>query len=98
MTDLTWPGAVHLCARTTRVCLFLPAELAASWQRWICTPDRPMRLLSLQDLTQHDFPLPTLGPRLVEIHEEVVHGRGFQLIKGLPVQRYSPQEVMTIYW
>lgn len=53
---------------------------------------------AINDLTQHDFPLPTLGPRLVEIHEEVVHGRGFQLIKGLPVQRYSPQEVMTIYW
>ena len=57
-----------------------------------------MRLLSLQDLTQRDFPLPTLGPRLVKIHKEVVHGRGFQLIKGLPVQRYSPREVMTIYW
>src|SRR5262249_47561694 len=32
-----------------------------------------------------DFPLPTLGPRLRSILDEVLNGRGFALIRGLPV-------------
>ena len=37
----------------------------------------------MQDLTKEDFPLPTLGPRLVELLDEVCVGRGFQYIRYL---------------
>lgn len=37
----------------------------------------------LQDVTQEDFPLPTLGPKLKAIIREVTHGRGFKLITGV---------------
>lgn len=36
-----------------------------------------------------DFPLPNLGPRLAAIRDELLHGRGFSLVKGLPVRRWS---------
>jgi hypothetical protein len=36
-------------------------------------------------LRRDDFPLPTLGPRLGRILEEVLDGRGFVLLRGLPV-------------
>ncbi len=50
------------------------------------------------DVHRDDFPLPTLGPALSRIQEEVVNGRGFVLIKGLPVLRYSMQEAATAAW
>ena len=36
-----------------------------------------------------DFPLPNLGPRLAAIRDEWLHGRGFSLVKGLPVRRWG---------
>lgn len=36
----------------------------------------------IHELTQEDFPLPLLAPKLRALGSEVVHGRGFQIIKG----------------
>ncbi|MBI3516203.1 MAG: TauD/TfdA family dioxygenase [Proteobacteria bacterium] len=36
-------------------------------------------------ITRADFPLPTLGRRLEALRNEVIDGRGFVLIRGLPV-------------
>lgn len=44
------------------------------------------------------FPLPTLGKKLQAFRDEVVSGRGFFLIRGLPVEKYTREEVVTIYW
>ena len=38
------------------------------------------------------FPLPLLAPRLARVRDEVLRGRGFVLLRGLPVQRW-PQRV-----
>ncbi len=43
------------------------------------------------------FPLPRLGPRLVALQREIITGRGFALIRGLPVQNYDRTTVATIY-
>ncbi|RDK06579.1 TauD/TfdA family dioxygenase [Cupriavidus lacunae] len=45
-----------------------------------------------------DFPLPTLAPKLAAIDQQIRDGRGFALLKGLPVQRYALDELKTIYW
>lgn len=37
-------------------------------------------------LTAADYPLPTMGPKLRELREVLMHGRGFHLYRGLPVQ------------
>lgn len=37
----------------------------------------------MQDLSKESFPLPTLGPKLVSIRDEVVNGKGFQLIRSV---------------
>jgi len=47
---------------------------------------------SLASLTAEDVPLPTLGPRLEQLLDEVLNGRGFVLIKGFPVERWSERE------
>ncbi len=45
-----------------------------------------------------EFPLPTLGPRLKEIERELMDGRGFVLIRGLPRDRWSNDEMSLAYW
>ena len=50
------------------------------------------------EVTRHDFPLPTLGPVLAAIEHELINGRGFALISGLPVSRLGPEDSSWIYW
>lgn len=45
-----------------------------------------------------DFPLPTLGPRLLGVLRELLEGRGFAVLRGLPVERLSPREAATAYF
>lgn len=47
------------------------------------------RGLPLAQLQPAQFPLPTLAGWLAELRDELLHGRGFVLLRGLPVQRWS---------
>ena len=50
-------------------------------------------------ITAREFPLPTLGPRLkARVDGEVLNGRGFLLLRGLPVERWSMQESATAFF
>lgn len=53
---------------------------------------------SYPSFRREDFPLPTLAPRLAEIVEELENGRGFVLLRGLPVERYTEDEINCIYF
>lgn len=44
-----------------------------------------------------DFPLPTLAPRLHGLRRELLHGRGFALLRRLPVERYSMLERAALF-
>ena len=50
------------------------------------------------DIGKADFPLPTLGPRLQGIEDELMNGRGFVLLRGLPRERWSNDEMCLAYW
>ena len=56
------------------------------------------RGLDMVDIGMTDFELPTLGPILAEIEQEVVNGRGLVLIRGLPVERYSIETAAMAFW
>src|SRR5262249_8399003 len=45
---------------------------------------------ALAFVTAADFPLPTLCHLLATCRDELLHGRGFVLLRGLPVDRYAP--------
>jgi Taurine catabolism dioxygenase TauD, TfdA family len=51
----------------------------------------------LAHLTRATFPLRALGPVLERLLEELLHGRGFALIRGLPIERYSRLETAVIF-
>jgi TfdA family taurine catabolism dioxygenase TauD len=56
------------------------------------------RGLDLADITRDDFPLPNLGPVLEHLRSEVLNGRGFVLLRGMPVENRPIAEAATAYW
>jgi hypothetical protein len=53
--------------------------------------------VALCDITPECFPLPTLGLRLADVLDDLLEGRGFVLMRGLPVARYTREEVAIAY-
>lgn len=45
-----------------------------------------------------DFPLPTLARELSAVLDELENGRGFVLMRGIPVERYRDEELKTLSW
>ena len=80
---------------------WLGPEVAAS-ERWIHhLSDAELRELeqaARQALSMHSdiaairresFVLPTLGPRLAGLHDTLIHGCGFALVRALPVESWT---------
>jgi Taurine catabolism dioxygenase TauD, TfdA family len=51
----------------------------------------------LTSITANDVPLPTLAPRLQRILDEVLNGRGFVLIRALPLERWTRREAAMAF-
>ena len=56
------------------------------------------RKIDILDVSRAAFPLPTLGPVLEGIRRELLSGRGFVLIRGIPRQNYATADMATIFW
>ncbi len=52
----------------------------------------------LIELTQRDFPLSSVVSVLDRLRQETLHGRGFYMLRGLPVERYSLRESAIAYF
>jgi len=57
------------------------------------------RSADIAAIAARDFPLPSLGPKLrARVDDEVLNGRGFLLLRGLPVERWSMAEAATAFF
>jgi len=87
-----------------------PAEMAAT-DSWIYplssaeiaeVTDAAARLesrgIDIVDIRREDFPLPRLRHGLSDIRDELLEGRGFVLIRGLPVGEWSRMRSAIAYW
>jgi len=84
-------------------------EVAASndWVRYLSDPEvgeieRALKAVAsvpgdIADIARDDFPLPTLGPRLQLLLDEVLNDRGFVLIRGLPIARWNKREAAIAF-
>ena len=52
---------------------------------------------SISEISRENFKLPVLGDKLIEIHRELIHGRGFVLLRGMPVQALNREEIIRAY-
>ncbi len=50
------------------------------------------------DFTKADFPLPAWQATLARLADELENGRGFQLMRGLPIDRYSEDEIDIAFY
>lgn len=68
------------------------AELRAATEK-ACATGRPM-----EQLGADDFPLPTVGGEIDRWRRELSEGRGFLVVRGLPVDEWHPDEVEVTCW
>jgi hypothetical protein len=71
------------------------AELAQIDAAWATLKARGRRF---PDFAASDFPLPTLAPRLKGFADELEHGRGFLVLRGLPVQRWTDDQIDAVIY
>jgi len=90
-----WYGP-EMAGRTDWQMPLSPAEIAE-----VETATRALasREADIAAITPNEFPLPTLGARLkARVEGEVLNGRGFLLLRGLPVERWSMRESATAFF
>ena len=56
------------------------------------------RGLALGEIRREDFPLPTLAATAKAWASEILNGRGFLLLRGLPVERWGDEDSALVYW
>jgi len=52
----------------------------------------------LEAITREDFPLTAMRPRLEAALADMYEGRGFVVLRGLPVQRWSDDDTGLVFW
>jgi hypothetical protein len=48
-------------------------------------------------ITKDGFPLPLMGPKLAKLKQTLINGIGFEVLRGLPVGRYSTEFSATLF-
>ncbi|MGW6497549.1 TauD/TfdA family dioxygenase [Nonomuraea angiospora] len=57
---------------------------------------RQEALAARREVSRESFRLPTLGPVLRRVRDELTHGRGFALLQGVPVEGLSERQRETV--
>ena len=72
---------------------FDPIESLAEALRGVESLGRPTR-----ELRREDFRWPRLRPLIEDWRRRIVGGRGFVLLRGLPVEGWSAAQIERVYW
>jgi len=66
------------------------AELDAAW--------RATSHIPIEAIGPADFALPTLGPKLHALRDEIIDGRGFVLLRGLDIEGWPIERTARTWW
>jgi hypothetical protein len=90
-----WYGP-DMAKRTDWLMMLSPAEVR---EIELATRALAAREADIAAITVGDFPLPTLAAKLkARVRDEVLDGRGFLLMRGLPVERWTMREAATAFF
>jgi len=64
----------------------------------VAVGDIERRGISLLEMRRDDFALPGLAQRLRGLAAELDRGRGFWLLRGIPIERMSRRDAAVAYW
>jgi Taurine catabolism dioxygenase TauD, TfdA family len=97
-TPITHPNAWKVADFTTPADYTI--ELDATHLRDIEGAIRQIRVagLGLDDLRREHLEVPSLRPVIDEIRGQIEDGRGFVVVRRLPVEDYSKDEIGMIFW
>ena len=56
------------------------------------------KITDVLEISTEDIFLPTLAPKLKDIANDVINGRGLALIRGVPVERYNRLQSAIAFW
>ncbi|HWN15016.1 MAG TPA: taurine catabolism dioxygenase TauD, partial [Candidatus Dormibacteraeota bacterium] len=56
------------------------------------------RGLAWPEIRKADFPLPGVSAELAQVNRDLEWGRGLVSLRGLPVERYSDEQLRAIWW
>lgn len=90
----TWKGA-ELKAGTEWLLYFTEPELQEIDATVKSLSDKYDNAL---DITPKDLNMPLVGRKLAAVREELENGRGFQVLRGLPVAKYSLAQNERLIW
>ena len=54
--------------------------------------------VKMGDINKGNFPLPSLGPVLMDLQHELLNGRGFALIRGLEIENLTEREIGILFF
>lgn len=57
-----------------------------------------VRGLDIKDIDRNAFPLPVLSPALMDIKMELMDGRGFAVVRGLPIEGRTRYQNVAAFW
>ncbi len=90
-----WYGP-EIAKRTDWLMMLSPAEVA---EVEAAADALVARDADIAAITARDFPLPTLASRLkARVSDEVLNGRGFLLMRGLPVEGWTTRKSATVFF
>ncbi|MEM7252553.1 MAG: TauD/TfdA family dioxygenase [Pseudomonadota bacterium] len=52
----------------------------------------------IKSIARDNFTLPTLGPKLDALRREVIAGRGFVVVQGMPIETLDFESIARMYW
>jgi len=94
-TEAAWYGP-EITQRSDWAMPLTPSEIAEVESATKALASRDADIAAIK---AKDFPLPTLAARLKSrVSAEVLNGRGFLLLRGLPVERWTMQESATAFY
>jgi hypothetical protein len=97
--EQTGPAAWYGAEMAKRSDWLMPLSAAEIGEIEAATRALVARGADIAAITAKDFPLPTLAPKLTtRVENEVLNGRGFILLRGLPVERWTMREAATAYF
>jgi hypothetical protein len=69
------------------------SELESAAEKW----DASNNTVDVEKIIVQDFELSILSRKLLELRRELIQGRGFALLRGLPVANYTEREAAIIF-
>jgi hypothetical protein len=64
----------------------------------LAVPNVERRGREILKITRDNFDLPTLDHGLALLHDEILEGRGFVVIRGLPIDQFSKTQAAIAFW